>query len=228
MIELELYEYLKAHNIGTIEELAIALDVSNATARRKLNSLASAGLIEMQRGGVIKYISELELSVDDIFKQKTISLDHQLSARIAASLINDGDIIFIDNGTTVREILKHLEGKQVKIYTNGIYHMINNRNISLDINIIPGELLIKEASIVGAEAIAYLSGLHIDKCFIGINGFDDQGVYTPHRREMLVKNFILRHAAAGYIVATEKKRGLKSKYKVCEANEYPIITERTI
>lgn len=225
---LELVEYIKLNNINTIEDLAVCRGISPATARRRLNELDAAGLIQLVRGGKIILVDELELSIDDAFKQKEVGLTKQLSGRIAASFVEDGDIIYIDNGTTVRQMLKHLEHKQVKIYTNGVYHMASNRALKLDINIIPGELLIKEASIVGAEAINYLSRLHIDKAFIGANGFDQEGIYTPHRSEMVVKEFALNQATKGYIVVEEKKRGNRSKYKICEANAYPIITEAKI
>ncbi len=224
----ELLKYLKDNQIETIEQLAVALNVSNATARRRLNDLEIGGMINLMRGGVITYIDDLELSIDDVFKQKTIGLNQKLCGQLAANVIEDGDIIFIDNGTTVREILKHIEGKQVKVYTNGIYHMLNNRRSDIDINIIPGELLIKEASLVGAEAVSYLSSLHIDKAFIGANGFDQDGVYTPHRREMIIKEFALRHAQKGYIVIESNKQGIPSKYKICERDDYKLITELDI
>lgn len=228
MKDLELFEHIKSNNITSIDSLAISLETSNATARRRLNELQAAGLINLLRGGHVEFIDDLELSKADTFKQRVVGLDKQLSSKIAASYVVDGDIIFIDNGTTVREMLKHLTKIDVKIYTNGVYHMLNNTNLDLDINIIPGELLIKEASIVGAEAISYISSLKIDKAFIGANGFDADGVYTPHRREMIVKEFALRHATAGYVVVEEQKRNIKSKYKICNREDYHIITENTI
>lgn len=225
---LQLLAVIKEHNIDSIDGLAQALNISSATARRRLNELESAGMINLIRGGKIELIDDLVLSVDDTFKQKVVGLNKQLSAKIAASQVLDNEIIFIDNGTTVREMLKHLEAKNVKIYTNGVYHMINNRNLNLDINIIPGQLLIKEASIVGAEAVSYLSGLAIDRAFIGANGFDQDGIYTPHRREMIIKEFALRTAKYGYVVLEDDKQGLKSKYKICDGDKYQIITESTI
>ncbi len=225
---IELLEYIKDHSIVTISSLATSLNISEATARRRLHELEDGGLITLIRGGQINVIDQLELSVDDVFKQKAVSLNQKLSAQIAANYIKDGDIVFIDNGTTVREILKHLEAKNVKIYTNGVYHMLNNRRSSVDINIIPGQLLVKEASIVGAEAISYLSTLAIDKAFIGINGYDQNGVYTPHRREMVIKEFALRTAKNGYLVTDSSKQGTVSKYKICELDEYPIITEKSL
>lgn len=225
---LELANYIRKHQITNLTELTESLNVSEATTRRRLNELSLAGYIKLNRGGSFELTSELEISTPDILKQKTVGMNKQLSSRIAASLVDDGDIIFIDNGTTVREMLKHLKGKNVKIFTNGIYHMINNHGLEIDINIIPGSLLINEASIVGAEAISYISGLHIDKAFIGANGFDENGVYTPHRREMLIKEFALRHASKGYIVLTDDKRDTLSKYKICDRNDYQIITESTI
>lgn len=228
MKDLQLFEYIKQQQISNIEELATSLDVSNATARRRLQELAISGFINLKRGGIIELIDQLELSASDVFKQKSISFKKQLCGKVAASKIKDGDIIFIDNGTTVREILKHIEGMDVKVYTNGIYHMLNNKNSTIDINIIPGELLAKEASIVGAEAISYLSTLNIDIAFVGANGYDQDFVYTPHRREMIVKEFALRTASRGYVVIESDKRGIKSKYQISIADKYKLITDSDI
>ncbi len=225
MKDLQLFEYIKEHQISTIDQLATSLEVSSATARRRLQELAISGFINLKRGGIIELIDQLELSASDVFKQKSISFKKQLCGKIAASKIKDGDIIFIDNGTTVREILKHIEGMDVKVYTNGIYHMLNNKNSTIDINIIPGELLAKEASIVGAEAISYLSTLNIDIAFIGANGYDQHFVYTPHRREMIVKEFALRTANRGYVVIETDKQDIKSKYQIEIAGKYKLITD---
>lgn len=224
----KLTNYLKDQNITSISAYSKIDKISEATARRRLSELQDAGYISLSRGGTFKFISELEISPPDTLKQKEVGIDKQLSSQIAASQVKDGDVIFIDNGTTVREMIKHLESKNVVIYTNGIYHMLNNQNVNININIIPGELLVKEASIVGAEAISYLSTLHIDKAFIGANGYDESGVYTPHRREMLIKEFALRHATNGYLVLTESKYQKKSKYKICDPKTYHLITEKTI
>ncbi|WOO86460.1 DeoR/GlpR family DNA-binding transcription regulator [Mollicutes bacterium LVI A0039] len=228
MKELELVGLIKRKKINTLDMLTTELGVSEATTRRRLNELQAAGFIKLRRGGKFDVINELELSTPDLLKQKQVGMNKQLSSKIAAAQICDGDIIFIDNGTTVREMLKHIKAKDIKIYTNGVFHTLNNQNLPFDLNIIPGELLVKEASIVGAEAISYLSTLVIDKAFIGANGYDDVGIYTPHRREMVVKEFALRHARRGYIVMTEDKFGVKSKYQICERNQYHLITESTI
>lgn len=227
MSELEILDFIKQTGIKSLNELNEALDISEATIRRRLQDLANAGLINLHRGGVISLVDEIEVSIDDKFKQKRINHRQVAAARIAANKVENGDIIFIDNGTTVRLMLKHLEGKKIKIYTNGVFHTLAN-NYDLDLNIIPGSLLIKEASIVGEEAIDYLANLHLDKVFIGANGFDDIGVYTPHRSEMIIKRFALSHGKASYIIMESSKYNHLSKYQICSSNQYPIITELTI
>ncbi len=224
----EVLNIIKAKKITSIKELAIDQNISEATARRYLKKLDVAGYIELKRGGEFNLINQLEVSIDDTYKQKQITIRQSLCGQIAANKIKDGDTIFIDNGTTVRQILKYITAKDVKVYTNGIYHTLANRYLSNPINIIPGELMVKEASLVGDEAINYLSGLYLDKVFIGANGFDEDGVYTPHRREMVLKQFALRHGKEAYIVIDSSKQNLRSKYKICDYLQYKIITEKDI
>ncbi len=225
MRNLELYEYIKLHNIRTTKQLQNELKKSMATIRRRVIELENAGLIVVTRGGRFELVNAEDLSKSDELKQKNINVATKISAKQAAKLVCDNDIIFVDNGTTIREMLNWITARDVKIYTNGVNHNVDKY---IDLNLIPGKLLVKEASLVGSSSITYLSMLPIDKSFVGINGFDEQWIYTPNREEMLLKQFALNHATDGYIVATENKRNVKSKYKVCAANCYKIITEKTI
>ncbi len=228
MSEIDILNIIKNNNIKTISSLALSLDISESTARRKLKKLDSIGYVRLNRGGTFAIVDQLEVSVEDTYKQKQKSLVKQLAAKNAASKVKDGDIIFIDNGTSVRSILKYIKANNVKVYTSGIFHTLESHEINIEINIIPGQLLIKEASIVGEEALNYLNNLHLDKVFVGANGYDENGVYTPKRSEMIIKQFALKIASNGYIVVDSSKQNIKSKYKICEYDEYKIITELDI
>lgn len=227
MYRLDILNVIKETGISSIDELAVALDVSQATARRRLKDLSSAGYLIMQRGGRFALIDEIDISLDDKFKRKQIGISKILCGKIAASKIEAGDTIFIDNGTTVRQMLKYITQKDVTVYTNGIYHHLGIIH-DVELHIIPGELIAREASIVGGEALNYLSSLHIDKAFIGANGYDENGVYTPHRREMILKQFALRTADQSFIVIERCKEGIPSKYKICDYDEYKFIHEDSV
>ena len=126
----------------------------------------------------------------------------------------------------MRQILLYLENKKVSIYTNGYHHIdfINKHGIKLTINLIPGEVLTKEASIVGEEALLYLSEHLFNKVFIGANGFDEQYVTTPILKEKNLKRCALNQGMESYILIDSSKKNKKSKHAVCKTSDYLIIT----
>ncbi len=222
----QLYEYLKANNISNIEQLLNQIELSESTIRRRLKQMQEVGLIKLSHGGHIKIISSPNVSVSDEFRYQQNQAQKIRIAIKAASEIEDGDIIFLDNGTTVRHMLKYLRNRQVTIYTNGYHHIEEAKKFNLELNVIPGRMIASEASIVGEAALMYLSTINFDKCFIGANGYhDEMGITTPNLSEANLKNHALASAINGYILIDQTKANKVSKYKICELDTYKLITE---
>lgn len=222
---VELYEIIINNNISNIKELTKLELTSDSTLRRMLNTLKESGFIELKFGGHIDVIDKSVISISDDFKKNMDIANKRRLGKMCVEHINDGDIIFIDNGTTVRFILPHLKNKNVVIYSNGYNHIEVAKKYELDFRIIPGTILYKEASIVGEEAIDYLANINFDVTFIGANGFNEQyGVTTPNMSEAIIKRRALMQARHGFIVIDSKKYGSVFKHKICDFKEYPVIT----
>ncbi len=209
----------KIDNLKDLFELNLS---SESTIRRKLKELEDLGYISLKRGGNISIIDNKEVSIKDEFKMSINKLEKKQIAKYAASFVDDNDIIFIDNGTTIRYMLDYLRDKNVIIYTNGYKHL--DYIEGLDIRIIPGKSRIKESAIVGEEALIFLEQLNIDKTFIGANGFsEEKGITTPNEDERNLKKFVLKKANKSYILVDNSKYGIASKYKICNYDDYNLI-----
>lgn len=222
---VELYETIINNNISNIKELTKLELTSDSTLRRMLATLKESGFIDLKFGGHIEVIDKSVISISDDFKKNMDIANKRRLGKMCVEHIKDGDIIFIDNGTTVRFILSHLKNRNVIVYSNGYNHIEQAKKYDLDFRIIPGSILYKEASIVGEEAIDYLSNINFDIAFVGANGFNEQyGVTTPNMNEAIVKRRALMQARQGFIVIDSKKYGNIFKYKICNFREYPVIT----
>lgn len=222
---VELYEIIINNNISNIKELIKLNLTSESTLRRMLNSLKDSGFIELKFGGHIEIIDQSVISISDDFKKNMDIANKRRLGKKCADYIKDGDIIFIDNGTTVRYILPHLENKNVVVYSNGYNHIKVAKEYNIDFRIIPGSVLYKEASIVGEEALEYISNIMFDISFIGANGFNESGgITTPNRSEALLKKRALSQSMKGFIVIDSKKYNIVCKYKICSFRDYPVIT----
>ena len=107
----------------TIAELSRILDVSPSTVKRDLNILAEAGKITKVRGGAIalgESFSAIEKNVEE--KSAIFTGEKSAIAEYAASLIENGDFVFIDAGTTTEKMIDHLPQRDVSFVTNGFIH----------------------------------------------------------------------------------------------------------
>ncbi len=222
----QLYTYIKENEINTLDQLLINVELSESTIRRRLKDMQKNGLIHLTRGGVITLISDDSISVSDTFRFKQNLASKVQIAKEAASKIEVNDVIYLDNGTTIRRMFKYLTHKQVTVYTNGYNHVEEANNYGIKLNIIPGVMMPNEASIVGEAAIEYIADINFDKVFIGANGFSQEyGITTPHRSESLLKRQVLKQGTDAYILIDASKEGLHSKYKICNLDDYPLIVK---
>ncbi|MGL5020920.1 MAG: DeoR/GlpR family DNA-binding transcription regulator [Mycoplasmatales bacterium] len=225
MNKLNLINIIEEKNILNIKELLSLELTSESTLRRRLKELKEDGFLDLKYGGYIELTGNEKISISDEFKTNVNRGQKRRLGKMCADLISDGDIIFIDNGTTVRYILEYIGHKNVEVYTNGYNHIDVAKKKKINLNIIPGNILYREASIVGEEAISYLADINFDCSFIGANGFDEiKGVTTPNISEANLKKFMLKHAEKSYVVIDSRKYKLSSKYKICNFDEFPIIT----
>lgn len=220
----ELYKYIKENNVTNLKELDGTLKQSNSTIRRRLKALEEVGLIKLNRGGNIEVIKENYVSISDKYRKNINILAKEQIAKCAAMLVENDDVIFLDNGTTVRRMFKYLKNKDIKVYTNGYEHIEVAKKYNIDLRLIPGNILSTEASIVGEEAIMFLSEINFDRAFIGANGFHQtMGITTPHASERNLKKHALKMALNGYVLIDASKKDVVSKYKICEISEYEMI-----
>ncbi len=223
----EIYEIIKENEIINISELIEKTTISESTIRRKLKILENNGLIKLKHGGIIQQINKQVLSASDEYRLQLNEYHKILIAKKAAEYVKKDDVIFLDNGTTVRKMFGYLKDKRITVYTNGYNHIAEAEKYGMKINLIPGIVLSSEAAIIGEEALLYLSEINFDIAFIGANGFtDEMGVTTPNKTERYLKRFALMNAKRGYILVDESKQGLDFIYKVANIEEFPIISNK--
>ena len=226
MNEIDLMYQIRAKKISDNKILfEMYPNISQATIRRKISKLEKAGYIRTSYGGKIEIIPEEKLSIDDKYKKSIEAREKVKLCKRVAHIVSDGDIIFLENGTTVRYLIKLISQKDILIYTNGIYNIDLLEKYNCKYKIICGDILHKEGSIVGEEAINFISTIYFDKSFIGANGIDSTcGVTTPNINEANFKKAILNTSEFSYILVDKTKFNKRFKHKVCNLNEHNIIT----
>lgn len=170
----------------TVEALARLFATSLVTIRTDLAVLDAAGELERTHGGAL-----LRREDDDqpIAVKRTLHHAEKVRiAKVAASLIQDGETLILDSGTTTAEIAKQIRRlavRSVNVITNALNIAILLADVPTVRLIMPGGILRPESnSLSGHLAESALVNLQADRLFLGADGLDPgRGVMTPHLAE---------------------------------------------
>lgn len=191
----------KKHNIK-LKEIVKDLNISEATVRRDLNELEIKGKIKRIHGGAI-LIKEYE---HDITSKEKINIEGKESiGQKAVEYVKNGDIIYLDAGTTVGKMIKYLKEKKVKVLTNGISHIPELLKYGIETYLIGGKIKEKTSAIVGFSAVESLKKYNIDKAFIGANSVNEKGYGTPDSEEAIVKQCAIENSIKVFFLCDSSK-----------------------
>jgi len=218
---------LENKDIVYIQDLLTVLEeVSESTLRRDLKTLEEEGLIEQLQGGAakIKQNSSYDMPIES--KQFMHVQEKESIARMAASFVKDGEVIYIDSGTNTLLMVKYLKHKKVQIITSNTYVLRELENAVFKCHILGGEVAFHLGSVFGPVTDNQLRTLHFDKAFLGATGYSlRSGVTTPDFNEANKKRIVKENSDVVYVLADHSKMGKEALCKVFELNECILITD---
>lgn len=211
-----------------LNELCELLDTSESTVRRDLSILHDKGALVKVRGGAIAVddsFTSLEQNVDE--KAVLFVREKEAIARYAASLIEDGDFVFIDAGTTTEKMIDFIPARQVTFVTNAFVHAKRLAQKGFKVFLPAGEIKLSTEAIIGASCVLSLDQYNFTKCFMGVNGISVTGGFsTPDPNEASVKAAVINNSHTAYILADHSKFDKTSSVKFAYLNKCRIITDR--
>jgi DeoR/GlpR family transcriptional regulator of sugar metabolism len=214
-------EYLTIHQIARTADLCEMLDASEATVRRDLEWLESKGILERTHGGAIlnqRMILEQEY-------QQRVQHHPEEKRRIgelAASLIEEGDIVFINSGTTATQVLQHIRrDSNITVFTNNVSAVLELGNPGFHYFLIGGEFQPRSNSIAGRFALDNLGLVYANKTILGVDGISlKHGCTVPTNAEAeVVRKMMERTKGSIIIVADYSKWGVVSNFQIANINE---------
>lgn len=209
----QILELIAQNGQVSVADLIELFQVSEMTARRDLADLAREGLLRRVHGGAT---INLGRSYEPPYPLRTTEqiTSKEAIGRVAAALIQDGDSIAFDIGTTTLEVARSLAGKRnLTIVTASLpiaNEIVNRYALGVDIRLIltGGIVRAGELSLVGEFAAHAYHQLHVDKAFIGIGGVSLQHGLTEYNLDdALVKQAIIATASQVIVVSDSSKFG---------------------
>ena len=205
----KILELLKENSKLLVPNLCAFFSVSPATIRNDLRELENAGLLKRTHGGAISN-SKTKFELDSYQKEVKNHAEKLAIAKYAASLVEDGDTVAIDTGTTTLELAKNLRDKKnVTVVLNDIL-IASYLEENTDINVIltGGGLRKNFHCTLGPIAIRALGGLSVDKAFMATNGISiKKGLTTPDINQAEVKRAMIEIASEIIVLCDSTKIG---------------------
>ena len=188
-------QILKKNSNVSVTELSKRFGVSEVTIRKDLNLLKDRNLLVRTRGGAITNdtgTNEDEMSIR--FKKLAHYREKQAIGRAAADLIEDGDIIIIDSGTTALQVACNLhQFKNLTVLTNALnvaQEVLSYKRFN--VILLGGNIRSSSESVVGALAESNLKMFYCDKLFLGVDSFRvENGISTPSVEEANINQIMI-------------------------------------
>lgn len=218
---------LEKEEIISYEALSEQLGVSVSTIRRDIEKMAEGKEVEVLRGGFVR-LQKRRVDPLASTNHTNRAAQKEAIAKQAIGLLEDGDIIFIDSGTTTSLLGKYLAGKRVTVVTTSISFLNYLPIEGVNCILIGGEVVSEREMVCGVSAEKQLSNMYFDKAFLSISGYTDKGVYANDIREARNKELAKERSHETYLLADTTKLNRWGFLKFMEPNEGILITENGI
>lgn len=212
-------------------DLAKRFETSQVTVRKDLEALHTHGLIHRTHGGALP---AREAALEDPTLREKEKLHHQEKVRIAAAaarMVQEGQVVILDSGTTTTEIARALRTFQkLTIVTNAVNIAAELSATAVDVILTGGTLRKNSFSLVGPIAEETLHRLSADLLFLGVDGFDvHYGLSTPNLLEAKVNKVMVEVAKRTITVCDSSKFGRRSLSLIVPPSAlHEVVTDRGV
>lgn len=209
-------------------ELCEILHTSESTIRRDLAALADQKLLIKVHGGAMAIgdtFSPTEYNMEE--KAELFNEEKTAIAEYAASLIEDGDFVFVDAGTSTEKMIDYISAEKVTFVTNGFVHAKKLAQRGFKVFILGGELKPSTEAVVGIDCVLALQRYNFTKCFLGVNGISlSSGLSTPDANEASVKTAAIQSSKTVYALADHSKFDQITAITFSKLSQVTIITDK--
>lgn len=211
-----------------MDDLARLLGVSSATIRRDLQHLDEAGQITRVHGGAMIPAGDSE-DADVQRPFATVAADEapdkRAIARLAATVVSDGDVILLDVGTTTQLLAMELRGRRVTVMTTSLAVLdVLRDDAAVELILLGGWVRRAYHSLVGVLTEDALRQVHADLAFLGASGIRRDGeVLDTTLVEVPIKRALIEASDRSVLLADPHKFPGTGKLKVCNVADLDMM-----
>lgn len=220
----KILELLDSYEVCMINDLARLLSVSHMSIRRDLKQLQERGLVQLTYGGQVKKRFLDQSPIYDI-KESRCSEGKKIIGQRACELLQPGMVVFMDGGTTVREMVEHIQIPITVITLDlSIAMLLNTHRPEVKVVLCPGEMLPKSRACYNSETIRYLSERITDMAFIGADGFSQEyGALTTTQIKADCKWMAINRSVQSALLVDSSKYNIRCRYKIGDLSQFSFV-----
>ena len=205
----KILDLLREDGSAKVIKLSKIFKVSEVTIRQDLVKLENDGFITREHGGA--FLKNFEDSVKSftLLNQDNIE-KKQIIGRTAAALVQQGETIILDSGSTTTEIARSLIGKTgITVITNAVnIAMMLGAEPGIEVVVTGGEFKPPTLSLTGQKAANFFEDINVDKLFLATAGISlRSGLTYPSISDIVVKKAMIDASDTTYLVADSSKIG---------------------
>ena len=217
--KLILLDLLKQDGKIVAKAAAAQLDVSEDTIRRDLRELAGEGLLQRVHGGALP----ASPAMGDFAARQQIAIDDKSAiGRAAALMIQPGQVVFLDGGTTSAQLVRHLPADlRATVITHSPSVAVDLvAHPSVEVIMLGGRLFKHSVVGVGSATVEAIRQVRADVYFMGVcSVHPEAGLTTGDFEEAGVKRALSAAAAETIVLASPEKLATASPYQVIALEE---------
>jgi DeoR/GlpR family transcriptional regulator of sugar metabolism len=217
--KLILLDLLKKEGRIVAKTVAVQLEVSEDTIRRDLRELAGEGLLQRVHGGALP----ASPAMADFAARQHIAVDDKSAiGRAAATLIQPGQVVFIDGGTTSAQLVRHLPpGLRATVITHSPSVAVDlSTHPTIEVIMLGGRLFKHSVVGVGSATVEAIRQVRADLYFMGVcSVHPEAGLSTGDFEEACVKRALSAASAETIVLASPEKLATASPYQVIPLDE---------
>ena len=226
----EILERVRQEGKVSVEELTEALGVSAPTIRADLGTLENRRLLRRTHGGAI--LPETTLYEPPYAERERARRAEKARIGVAAAArVCDHETVILDAGTTTFEIASRLKERVgLTVVTNSLeaaWELMDAPPGHIEIIVIGGLVHAHRRATLGPLASEFLSRLHVDLVFLGVNGVHPSAGYTVVDFDAAqVKRSMIACAREVVVVADSSKMGVTAFASICPlSSAHVLITD---
>lgn len=221
----KIIERLERDGLVKSQDLVQWLDSSESTVRRDLQELEDSGILERVHGGA-KRPQHLEQELGMFEKSSKNVQQKKLVAKYAVECIAEGDVIYLDAGTTTSEMIPFLKECTVTVVTNSVGLAARLVEAKIATIVLGGRIKLTTDAVVGSQALEQLKQYRFNKAFMGMNGVHiDSGYSTPDPEEAILKRAAIQQAEEAFVLVDHSKFNQTSFVSVAPLSAASILTD---